>query len=466
MKHFRKTLALALAVLIILPLALASCGLIPPKTADELWERMNQALNEVESYESQMEFTANYTMMETDVTMNGSGEIVATSSDGKIDSYYEKITAKTSIADITEMESSTLSAYHDGKMYIANEQDGEVLQKFSAVTTAEKYWEDRSTLIDFDYMVCAEKKLTQNEDGTWTMNLSGYSESALTQLLEDTGLGEADLGAEISDVEIEITATKKYLLQDVAISFVFEEGAAASFEVLVTYSAYNEATIPAEELNAADYKAVDDLYILNDFDDMLQERIDTKEGRFSLELKQNIRLDMSKGEYAETDIVEYGEKNEKYYYETHIVAENNGVKSYEGDIVYENGVQTVTLEGQSPYTNEQTEDEARAFIEGLIDHMKYRSTLVRDVFSIKEGTYTLTCDVADVSAYENFFNSYNAEIESSQMSIKVMVQDDKIMEIETFIYLSGTTSASKVLSLGMTYTLIFEDGERAEDDAP
>ena len=158
---------------------------------------------------------------------------------------------------------------------------------------------------------------------------------------------------------------------------------------------------------------------------MIEDIEELENGSFVLDLTQTISTSYSKNSYTERDTVTYGKKDGKYFYDAKASADN---AKY--DISYANGKQTVTVSGQTQ-TVDQSEKEAKAFVNGLINSAKYSPDKIINITQKEDGVYTIIC-TPDSSLYKPAY-SY---LTNATQSITFTIQDGKITKI------SSTVSAS------------------------
>ncbi len=453
----KKIFSIFLAVCICLSV-MTSCSLFQfkPKTANELWEKIDATMNKLNSYEADGTGKLTFQAMGFPVASELTMKTIVTDNNKK-DFYYYSASEITVKMDIPFMEQSettkSIEAFHNGKMFISTESADSV-QKFCSSLTADEYAEYREKQStdsdDIQFDDCTNAAFTHNEDETWTLSYSGYTKKTINQMMDSFGMNEETLDFDIEDMEITIQADKKFRVMEMKIKFVFDAentSSAPTFEMTTKYSNYNEVTPITDTLNPDDYKEIEDCRLLSDFEDMIEKLEDDKDGSFVMEMEQTISVLGQKETYTETDTVSYGEKDGKYFYDVTVKSTSyNNLK-----ITYENGTQTLTLHGKNT-TQEQTETEARAFINDLINTAKYGANHVSDIKKLEDGVYEIQCDNPDSSAFQAVFEGYNGNLTSIQQILKITVKDGGIVKIENDTSAEGNVNLddSRAVVMGIT----------------
>ena len=432
----KKLLVLLLSVMLCM-LVFVSCGV--PKSADDVMAKIDRKMDSLKSYQAEMTAKFSTVLNGYQCSADFSGQVIEINGKFKEYYYYDTMEGTTEIKDdkggvLETVDMKALQAFNEGKMFVLTKQ-GDMEQKlYSALDKDDyiAYLEKQNNALDIDFNACVNKTFTKNEDKTWTVHYSGYTKSAIDELVEQFGADEL-FEEEIKDMAITIRANKDFTVKDMEIKLVFEnESTTSDFRMTAQYSKYNEATPIVDTLNVNNYHEVADCRLLTDIEDMLETLEEAESGSFVLDLSQKLTY----GVYAqtqkssETDTVTYGKKNGKYFYTVRA--------SYDGsdiDISYENGKQEISYSGGSQTAN-QTEDEAKAFINGLINTACYESIRVSNIEKIGEGTYKIVCSKPNENLYQPIFSSLGMRPTVNQ-TITVTIRDGKITKMESNLNASG-----------------------------
>lgn len=429
-----------------------------PENAVVLWEKIDATMHELKSMKMSGTTNVVYYYMgyrfEMSSTVHGlSGE----------DVHYLDSNA-TIVCDELSSEQSMhmVEAYYDGKMYSAM-NDGVYDQKFCSVMTMEEYLEASKEVLSVDEIGltnCTDMAFS-NEDDSWNLIFSGYTKKTIDQVLDSLQLMDDMLGAPIADMQVKLVADAQFRVKRMEISFVFsgsgsEDEALPEFSTVTEYSAFNEAVFDPAELKPDSYTEVDDVRILDDISEGMRAKQDASSEQFTLDIITTYDMQGDKSVYHEKDVVEYGRKNGAYYY--FIKADMEG---QEFVIQYQNGEQKVVADGQTQSVS-QGEDEAKAFIDSLIDSARYNGGAVSAIEKKENGEYILTIEKMDVAAYAPALEASGIQLESGSQQIVVAFSGDELVKIESAVAFKGKFDGEEV-AIMMESTLIFEDTSKSID---
>ena len=428
-------------------------------SAAKLMEKIDQKMESLKSYQSDMTI---------DLTTELEGmicEALFTAQNISIDDepdvfyYYDgmegvmRIKDKEQDALISELRMRSGEAFHNGKMFVWNEENGVVQKLYSPLSKQDyiAYLEKQENTLDIDFNQCVNSIFTENEDKTWTLQYSGYTKKVVDAIVRE--FGEELFQEEIMDMEITIHANQDFTVKDMEIKMIFEnESTDSEFRICAQYSKYDQATEITDTLNPADYHEIMDCRLLKDFGDMFENIENVEDGYFELDLRQALEVSrpVQKQTIIETDAVNYGRSNGKYFYA--IKATYNGSNI---DILYENGQQTVIANGVSE-TAVQTEEEAIAFINGLINTASYHANRVSDIKQLEDGSYEIVCDHPDESLYQPIFSSMGAPVTSLSQTITITLQDGKIVCVVSKLIASGYSDTYGTVTFQLSSVNVYD----------
>lgn len=422
-----------------------------PQNAKALWDKMNETMDSLNSYESTGTGKISFNIANVKFSMEMEMKlIVAGLKEG--DYYYYSFSEMT--ADQTDgavlgsasteiMNEKSIEAFHDGKMFISTVSKERTQKVYSSLTKEEyiAYRESQEAKNgDIDYNDCTTASFTHNEDGTWTLQYSGYTKKTVDKMLGTFGMMEMDFDFDVEDLEFFILADEEFRVKEMNVKFIFDErsmeSSAPFFEIKTQYANFNAATPITDTLNPADYTEIPDCRLLTELEDMIEALEDSKNGSFTLDMAQTLTVPSleQRQVYKETDTVTYGEQNGSYFYDIKAVS---GSDTFE--ISYANGKQTIRISGQEQ-TVSQTKADAKAYINGLINTAKYSSDYVSRITKKAEGVYEIQCDRPDTTNYEAIFEAYSGDLLEISQTITVTVKDGKIEKIENYTFAKGTAS--------------------------
>ena len=443
----KKFFVLLIAVLLC-ALAFTSCG--DPETTTELMDKIDEKMESLKSYQSDV--TAN---LSTDIygyhcVAGFTGIQITIYGDSDRFYYYTVMDGTTEMKDtaknevVESVKTKVIEAFHEGNMFVSSEQGDAVQKLYSPLTKDEyiAYLEKQEKELDIDFDACVNKGFTKNEDKTWTLTYSGYTKKAVATIVEAFQADEL-FEEEIADMEITIHANADFTIKDMEFKMIFEnESTTSTFTMKAEYSKYNEATPIVDTLDVSQYKKVADCRLLTDIADMIEDLEEMENGSFVLDLTQTISTSYSKDTYTERDTVTYGKKDGKYFYDAKASTDN---AKY--DISYANGKQTVTISGTTE-TVDQTEKEAKAFINGLINSAKYSADKVTNITQKEDGVYTINCK-PDASLYQPIFASVGSSSNNATQTITITIQNGKITKIDSTVSASAYVSSYGSVSFSL-----------------
>ena len=422
-----------------------------PQSAGELWETINAAMDQLDSYEADGTGTMSLGMMGIQMTTDMKMKNIVSGAKGN--DYYDYSLTEVSVkmtmpgeSEPTEITSEkSVEAFHNGKIFISTESE-ERTHKYCSALTKDAYITYRNAkaqeLDQIDFNQCVKSEFKKNDDGTWSLQYSGYAKKTVNAMVESFGMtGDSPIDFEIEDMEVSIQADQNYQVKEMKIRFIFDEDDSAevsvtAFEIVTQYTNFNAATPVTDQLNPADYTELPDCRIVFGLDAMLKE-IEAKGGSFTLDVTKAVdfpvlqKVTVSK----ESDIVTFGEKDGGYFY--HVVSEHGSDKY---DISYENGTQTSfrLYSSNSPKESKpQTEEEAKSYISKILHSINFFPSSVSDVSIFEDQVYVIQCDSADTTDVSAAFASYRGEIYSVRQTIYVTVEDGKITQIKSNTFAEG-----------------------------
>lgn len=435
-----------------------SCGkYFKPKTAKDLWDKINETMDSLDSYEMNMTGNMELQVNNVKISMDISTKNIVSGQNG--DDYYDysvsdstmKTTRNNGYWDTTVSEKEkSIEAFHNGKMFLSTEtSSGRTRKLYSSLTKDEyiAYQESRSAdFADMDFNDCTNASFAQNEDGTWSLSFSGYTKKTVDTMTEAFGMDQSGMDLKIEDMEISVLADGEFRVTEMKVKFIFDEDNETikepSLEMTAKYASFNAATPITDTLNPADYMEIPDCRLLTEIEDMIKALEEKKDGSFTLALEQKMSgFKLSRSQtYTETDTVAYGEKNGSYFYDITATASGEAI-----EISYANGNQTIRVSG-AEQTVDQTEDEAKAYINGLINNAKYSANAVGTITKKADGVYEIVCDNPDTSEYSSIFNSVDVRDPQYQQTITVTIQNDSIVKIENHMVAEGLGLKIEVVS--------------------
>ncbi len=410
-----------------------------PTSAKEVWALVDKAMENAESYEADM--TAYMVMFINGFKIESkvSGFEISIGQRDALDYYYYRFLKNEASCDAISLnETSTeIEAYNEGMTFVSK-LSSEAEQNFCSKMTVDEYLEFRSSVLsdDFDFADCTKSEFLKNEDGSWSLSFSGYTKKAVNTFLKDIGADETQLGSDVIDMKISLTANGEYLVNEMVFELVFDveetDTSIPVFKEVMKYSKYGEAKKTLEGIEPSEYTEVDDITVLGKVTDAIKEFAGLSEGSFDLDITQNLKVGAESNKYTEKDYVFFGKINGGFVYTLDSMI--NGVTAMNMD--YRNGVQKIT-QGTDTETYNLSESEAKEIVYRLINTAAYDESSVTDIEKLSEGVYKFTVDAPDLSAYEESLAPMGIVCKSGKQSIVVTFADDKLSKIESDLTVYG-----------------------------
>ncbi len=445
-KTVRKMLILLLCVLMIF--SFAACGKdtpggetssgekpFEPTDAISLWNKLDEVMSGLTSFESNMNMQVTYYYLGNRFESTGVGYGIFTA-----DSDYNE-TDITVVCTELEYEENRKSvrAYYQGKMYLA-ETDGTYDQKFCSEMTIQEYdaTGEGAMSEEVDFKDCTKSEFSKDEAGNWNLKFSGYTQNSIHNMLEYMAFSEENLGSDILDMEVKVFANADFYVQKMEIGFTFANeddiSTLPKLSFVMEYSNHNTAVFDTAKLNTEEYTVVDDVRILDDVYNGIVDIQETIAGEIKLEIKTVIRSLDQKYTSKESDKIVFGKKNGHYFYEI-----DGNVDGEELEIDYKNGVQTFIGYGTDS-TSSQSEEEAKMWINSLINHAQFDKMQVSSLEVQEDGTYLFKIDKVDVDTYNASMEGTGYKFTSGTREIEVAMADGAIAKIYCKTALKGKIS--------------------------
>ena len=404
-----------------------------PETADELWDRIDEEMDEIESYRCTTDVSINYEMQ--GIKVKGNVDIVMVEiGDDDDEDYYSYMSNSADVyvggSRITDTESVVV--YQDGKIYLSN-KDGDVVNRLSAEMTTEEfvdYISDRDNDIDLSVENATDKKMEKKDDGEWEISFSIFDEDELLEMLEAMEFDEDMLGFEITGVSVEAVADEDFRVDEMTVTFISGDD-----EVIVMtarYDCYNSAK--RVDIDEPDYEDVDYISAAITVEDYLDDVMDAESLDFDVYIThkvQNTALTEIYYEYEENDSVSFLNKNNAFTYG--IEAYLNGEKF---SIEYAYGTQTIIGSG-SKQTAAQSALEAKSFILNLLDPVSFQLFNVSNIEKLSGDKYRIDLKATNVSDYRQTIISLGDSYVGYELYLVVELDGESVESIITYITVEG-----------------------------
>jgi len=330
-------------------------------------------------------------------------------STGVVASYFISLGAQTpSGVIVTEPE---INAYLDGNLYLSTSKNNGLYSACQPDIAYEYLFENN---IDSSFIFdCSEKKTVETDDGT-KLICSSYSDEAIDKILSEMGLEQ--LGLSIADARTEVVYTDDFLIKEFVYSVLFDDSDNV-FSLKMTFLDYNEATFDVERLKIINYSEIDDITLLIKGENILEELLEKREGKFEMEVIQDYTASGHSVNTCERDVITYGENQNGFFYR---------IEGYLDDVYfyvnYKNGV--LNSNGTN---SEITDEEAWSTVKALLNTVKYDRSRATDVRYIKKNVFRINHYIDAGAGLKNYVTS------------TFTLVDDRVSKIECIVsYGKGT----------------------------
>lgn len=399
----RKILALVLITLLVL--SLCSCELIKkfsePRDGISLWKCIDEKMGSLDSFTSNTTASISVTVdgVVVDGTVTGDSVVVGMKS-GELSLYQFSSTEIKIAATKTNQTSSSIVAYDNGNMYLFNKVDNNSKKLYSELSKEDftTYFFEENSNFNISPEGCETVNFDKKDDGTWSLEYYGFSESDANEIACLMGFDPTTFGVVVDDVKVSATANAEYLMTEINIKLIADEKTV--FDSKITYSDFDSAV--KKEFDKDSYIRVDDVRVVNDISSKMNDELNRESGDFILKISHKLASKTGRisNSYLETDTVSYGMKDGKYTYDISAVASGQSIK-----MNYADGKQEVYVGNRLSATNDQTDMEARTVVSTLMNNAGYSPIYVTDVKKQDNGSFAVYCRTTDTSAYREIMSS-------------------------------------------------------------
>ena len=444
-----KKIAFLLAVVMLATVAMTSCAALPfgaPDTVEKLMERIDNRMDRYDSYKATTEIEMVAYVSGNKIEATGSGSTVTVGDeDDKNYAFYQEYESHTECDELDIDESAvSVKAFYDGKMFVSTKSE-DIDQRFYSEMSAEAFadhLERVSPDLESELLVqCDAKDFVRNDDKSWKITLSGYSDKALEKISDSLSVSDGILGGEIKDVNITVFADKKFNITSVSMEFVFDADNAdetPKVSAKISYSELGEAK--AVELKASDYKKVDNVAILSEVTKMLSEAREDTDGAADIKTTQNVTINGKNVPiYTQEIALGYGEKEGKFFYNASIKGTGDAAAT---EVSYSNGEETTKAPDSAPTKLMRSEQEARALVTSLLNSAQYDEKTVTAITKKSDKFYVLDTLVPDEDEFDSLLEGIGAKYKSSSKAVSVTVKNDKVASIKSHVEVSAVTTGT------------------------
>ncbi len=436
------------SLLLVCVIMLSSCGTVlnvmpAAMTAGQVERRMNLRLNSLQSYRVDVEAEFTVYADTTKITGQANGYMIEDQGKDKNDYYYySEMTNKMNASkDALNVTIKSITAYHDGYAFDHYKQ-GDTWRKLCSEMTPKEYrkYISDDSLNGLTLEQCENREM-EKVDGGYVLHFSGYSQDTMEQLSELMGMTEDLFKRKPIDMKVDMEIDEDYYPGKISLEMVFEEKTSyyqPAYSMTMTYSQFDQVERKTSNLSPDSYKKIESLALLKEIDEMIEDRINAKEGSFTATTSVSASLLDQTNKQTETAKVTYARDKDKLTFEAD-VTEGKDSKH----ISYADGNQTTTYEGEDSNTIKKTEQEAEDYIAELINvpGLGYTSLFVTDIEKTDDG-YRIQMDVSKDSTVGQLVVASGATFTSGAHTITIKVKDGSITSITSEFRATGSIQIS------------------------
>ena len=444
-------------LMLICAMMLTSCGTLlniapAPVTANQVVRRMNARLASLDGYRIDVEGTITAYADTTKITGTLEGFAIEDQGKDKNDYYYYTEMTNKSKTNSANVTIRSTEAYYEGYAY-SHYSESSTWRKLCSPMTKQEYLDYISddSLFDLETDDCKNRELEKTEDG-YTVNYSGYSADAIADFCDKMDLDKDTFGKMPEDLKITIVTDLDYYPKTFTLEMVFEQSKTSyykpAFSMTMTFSQFNEVERKTSGLSPDSYKEIESLALLDEVEELIDDRIDAEQGSFTAKVEANAEFMSQSNKESETNKVTFSRSKDGFTFEADVTSKNDTKH-----VSYANGEKTTEYGNDKSYTDEMSEDEAEAFVAEMINDplLGYNKNYVTDIKATEDG-YEITMDVSKDNALGLIISSAGAKFSSGSHTIKIKVEDGKITEIKHGYRASGSVQTGFNQTATLNYT--------------
>ena len=347
--------------------------------------------------------------------------------------------------------------YQDGMLYygVINKGKETKIKSETSVENFKQYDLEMSTLS----LVCGfpteNASSEKADDGSWVITINDLSPDYFKSMTND--ISGAVPGYSIDSIDATIKVNSDFTEWESELNYNFSalEGYVFSEGFYVPVATYttkisNIDSTTVEKIDLEEYKEAADITIINGIVTDIARMLDKEYGKFTVSAKYVVNYRGSTYNASETDTVEYGVVDDKFYYN---IAAKVGTETYH--IEYADGVRTTDgIELKTSDTAEKT------YLMSLVTGHAYNVLLVKDVRvdATKPDTYFIDLHLTDELLETLVIDG--RKMTQGTMTMTVSYVNDEISVIKVYLKASASGVAG-----GATYeisitTMVIEFGEQ------
>ena len=457
MKKINRLISVLLlcAILVSSAALLSSCSLKKP---EKIWTTLKTNMDELSSYKAKISIDMTVYSGETAVKGTGDGFLIEVARGDAENYYYMQSLTTTVDSESIDVKKSVkdIEAYYDGKHFIIHGEGEGSEHKIYGESTAEGFIKYISGRDDFSFDLSTSQRIERKGR---TLTFSDFPKYVISDISREFGVDAAQLGIKVKSLSVNVTYNKDMLVTQMDYSFVFEandEGRASALSARVEYSQHNSAEREYINSPLSAYTKIEYFSEIRDAVIELERLKTSEEQTLNMSVMQHLNVDGSSRSYDESDKITYGGRKGGFFYDIEATVGKQTMS-----ISYDDGKRVIES-GGTPEESDQTEAEARAYIEELLLSGRFN---LKNVVSVTKdpddigGTqiYMLTLGDFDTSSYQSLAASVGlSSYENFKHQMTIQFKDGKLRYISSSISFESDTSGKARFSLTVMQRFILE----------
>ena len=379
-------------------------------TADNLLERMGEAMNSISSYTMEGGGTLKTTYMGVAVEVDVSMVEKKVGGEGNALASYSRTEMLGMANGQTVVNNVELNGYYNGKMFQATGDSTKVTGIYSTLSPEDYqlFQKDNEEDEDFSSVECTVKSC-EEVDGNWVATYSGFTDFGAFGSLTEGMDSMFEEGVSFKDIKLTFTTGKDLVLKKADIEFIFaSEDENATLPVFtMSFQIKDAGSTTVTEVDLSQYKEVYDLRIAHTLEKAYTAREERAQGGYVAVIKQTTRSGNEKPVTSEeTDTVSYGVRDGNFEYFVKAVTGNYRIEqSYwmgQKRIIVRNG--SWNAAPVSNTTEESTDEDERAFIRNNMNPAQFDAFNVSDIQKVEgeDDVYLITIANPNTDPFSNF----------------------------------------------------------------
>lgn len=437
----KKTAILLLTVLL-LSLFISSCNNFSrPKTADELWEKIEAQMSSLKSYTTDTRADLSFNLLHQKIEATQTIRNVLIMDDKGIVYSYNEDNSEIKTGDSKTVTNNSI-IYRDNKMYVSHFENGRGVKLSSDVDPLDfgVFFLGDGNNVSFSPEGANSCEIEKNGDYGWTLTCSEYSKERVILISRAAGIHES-YGLDVTDVSIRVMADAQYRIVEVAIDVFTDSAADPVLSLKTAYSDYNTAT--PRPIDPQEYNEVDDVMMVERLQSTILGFINRSRGKFITQVTHTSTRNQSPL-VDESRVVSFINTAEEYSYNYYKKA---GYEEYRAE--YKNG-EITTIRSGIEEKREYYDQAAKLQLFEFFDISGFDAINVRDVERLSDGRYKITCKAIDNSEIKAIAVSNFGQLSDYEWEYIVEMNGKLPTRIESTLIITaprGTYTIKTVLEL-------------------